>query len=121
LNTNVQLRIFVINTPDDLSPLKLRGWLLQQAREIQDISAEHVDQDVSDKTPALRFPQKKFDGLLQGIVDKFPAIHGIELVEVEHSLTNEEMQLAARDADAELTELGNSLDECLERQGKPKH
>ena len=73
------------------------------------------------KRQRFAFTQKKLDGLLRGFVDKFPAIHGIELVEVEHSLTNEEMQLAARDADAELTELGNSLDEYLERQGRPKH
>lgn len=124
LNTNVQLRISVINTPDDLSPLKLRGWLLQQAREIQDISAEHAYTRIKlflTKRQRFAFTQKKLDGLLQGIVDKFPAIHGIELVEVEHSLTNEEMQFAARDADAELTELGNSLDEYLEQLGKPKH
>jgi hypothetical protein len=61
------------------------------------------------------------DVLLQGIVDKFPAIHGVELVEVERSLTNEQMQAATEDANVELAELSNSLDEYLEQQGKPKH
>jgi hypothetical protein len=124
LNTNVQLRISVINTPDELSPLKLRGWLLQQAREIQDMSAEHAYTRIKlflTKRQRFAFTQKKLDGLLQGIVDKFPAIHGIELVEVEQSLTNDEMQAAAKDADAEVTELRNSLDEYMEQQGKPKH
>lgn len=121
---NLQLRISVINTPDELSPLKLRGWLLQQAREIQDMSGERAYTRIKlflTKRQRFAFTQKKLDGLLQGIVDKFPAIHGIELVEVEQPLTNEQMQAAAKDADAELTELSNSLDEYLAQQGKPKH
>lgn len=124
MNTNLQLRISVINAPGDLSPLKLRGWLLQQAREIQDMSAEHAYTRIKlflTKRQRFAFTQKKLDGLLQGIVDKFPAIHGIELVEVERSLTNEQMQAAAKAANGELTELRDSLDEYLEQQGKPKH
>lgn len=124
MNSNVQLRISVINTPDDLSPLKLRGWLLQEAREIQDMSAEHAYTKIKlflTKRQRFAFTQKKLDGLLQGIVDKFPAIHGIELVEVEQSLTNEEMQAVSKDADAELAELRNSLDEYLKQQAEPKH
>lgn len=107
-----------------MSPLKLRGWLLQQAREIQDMSAEHAYTRIKlflTKRQRFAFTQKKLDSLLQGIVDKFPAIHGIELVEVEQSLTNEEMQAAAKDADAELTGLRNSLDEYMKQQGRPKH
>lgn len=103
---------------------KLRGWLLQQAREIQDMSAEHAYTRIKlflTKRQRFAFTQKKLDGLLQGIVDKFPAIHGIELVEVEQSLTNDEMQSVAKDADAELAKIRNSLDEYLEQQGRPKH
>lgn len=104
--------------------LKLRGWLLHQAREIQDMSAERAYTRIKlflTKRQRFAFTQKKLGGLLQGIVDKFPAIHGIELVEVEQSLTNEEMQAVSKDADAELAELRNSLDEYLEQQAKPKH
>jgi DNA-binding PucR family transcriptional regulator len=114
----------VINAPDDLSPLKLRGWLMQQAREIQDMSGDHAYTRIRlflTKRQRFAFTQKKLDVLLQGIVDKFPVIHGIELVEVDRSLTNEEMQAAAEDANVELAELSNSLDEYLEQQGKPKH
>lgn len=124
MNTNVQLRMSVINAPDDLSPLKLRGWLMQQAREIQDMSDQHAYTRIRlflTKRQRFAFTQKKLDVLLQGIVDKFPDIHGVELVEVERSLTNEQMQAAAEDANVELAELSNSLDEYLEQQGKPKH
>lgn len=124
MNTNVQLRMSVINAPDDLSPLKLRGWLMQQAREIQYMSGQHAYTRIRlflTKRQRFAFTQKKLDVLLQGIVDKFPAIQGVELVEVEQSLTNEEMQAAAKDANVELAELSNALDEYLEQRGKPKH
>lgn len=88
------------------------------------MSAEHAYTRIKlflTKRQRFALPQKKLDGLLQGIVDKFPAIHGIELVEVEQSLTNEQMHAAAKDADAELTELRNSLDEYLDQQGQLKH
>lgn len=117
--TNVQLRISVINTPDDLSPLKFRGWLLEQAREIQEMSGEHAYTRIKlflTKRQRFAFTQKKLDALLQGIVDKFPAIHGVELVEVEKSLTNQEMQEASERATAELDELRESLDEYLGKQ-----
>lgn len=88
------------------------------------MSAEHAYTRIKlflTKRQRFAFTQRKLDALLKGIVDKFPAIHGIELVEVEQSLTNEEMQAVAKAADAELTELRNSLDEYMEQQGKPKH
>lgn len=121
----MQLRISIVNTPDDLSPLKLRGWLLQQAREIQEMSSEHAYTRIKlflTTRQRFAFTQKKLDVLLQGIVDKFPAIHGIELVEVNKSLTNQEMQTASEHANAELNELSKSLDGFLGKQkDKPLH
>lgn len=119
LETNVQLRISVINTPDDLSPLKMRGWLLQQAREIQEMSSEHAYTRIKlylTKRQRFAFTQKKLDMLLQRIVDKFPAIHGIDLVEVDKSLTNQEMQAVSEYANAELNDLSKSLDNFLGKQ-----
>lgn len=125
MDTNVQLRISVINTPDDLTPLKLRGWLLQQAREIQEVSSEYAYTRIKlflTKRQRFAFTQKKLDTLLQRIVDKFPAIHRIELVEVDKSLTNQEMQVATEYADAELKELSKSLSDFLGKQpDNPPH
>jgi hypothetical protein len=124
LNTNVQLRISVLNAPDDLSPLKLRGWLLQQAKEIQEISGEGVYTRIKlflTIRQRYAFTQKKLDVLLQGIVDKFPAIHGIELLASENSLTSEEMKAVSADAKSELNEMSRSLDDFLNKKSKPTH
>jgi hypothetical protein len=53
LNTNVQLRISVINRPDDLPALKLHGWLMQQVRGVQEMHdmlslAQHFHMHKSD-------------------------------------------------------------------------
>lgn len=104
MNDNFQLRVSVINVPDDLSPLKLRGWLLQQAREIQEISSEHSYTEIKlflSKRQRFAFPPKKLDALLQGIVDKFPAIHRVALCEVERTLDAGQMHDAIVMADQE--------------------
>jgi hypothetical protein len=124
LNTNVQLRISVINAPDDLSPLKLRGWLLQQAREIQEMSGEHAYTRIKlflTTRQRFAFTQKKLDVLLQGIVDKFPAIHGIELLASEKPLNVEEMNAVSAAANSELNEMRKSLDDFLENSKPTRH
>ena len=120
---NVQLRLSIINTPDDLSPLKLRGWLLQQAREIQEMSSDYAYTRIKlflSKRQRFAFTQRKLDVLLQGIVDKYPAIHSIELAEVEKSLTNDQIQDACNMASAELNELSGSLDELMSKRTDTK-
>jgi hypothetical protein len=79
-----------INTPDNLSPLELRGWLMQQTKEIKDMLGEHAYTRIRlflTKRQGFAFTQKKRDVLLQGIFNKFRAIHRIELIEVEQPLT----------------------------------
>jgi hypothetical protein len=124
LNSNIQLRISVINAPDDLSPLKLRGWLLGQAREIQAMSTKNAYIRIKlflTTRQRFSFTQKKLDVLLQGIVDKFPAIHGIELISGDQSLTVQEMKVASDLANSELEEMGKSLDSFLSKQPDKTH
>lgn len=111
---HVQLRISILNAPDDLSPLKLRGWLQQQAKEIQELSASQAFTRIKlflTKKQRYGITQKKLDVLLQGIVDKHSAIHGIELIEVEKPLNVAEMEEASTMASSELNELAKSIDE----------
>lgn len=113
---NIQLRISIINVPSELSPLKLRGWLQLQAKEIQELSLEHAYTRIKlflTKRQRYAFTQKKLDLLLQGIVDKHPAIHGIELIEVDKPLGIAEMSEVSAMANSELTEMKESLDEFL--------
>lgn len=121
--TNIKLRISILNAPDDLSPLKLRGWLMQQAKDIQEISGENGYVQIKlflTRRQRFAFTQKKLDTLLQGIVDKFPAIHRIELGEVETSLSNEQMRDAAEQAELDLQALSASLDNYLSKKTDTK-
>lgn len=113
---HVQLRISILNVPDDLSPLKLRGWLQQQAKEIQELSTSHAYTRIRlflTKKQRYGFTQKKLDVLLQGIVDKHSAIHGIELIEVETPLDVAEMKEASTMASSELNEMAKTLDKIV--------
>lgn len=120
---NIQLRISILNVPGDLSPLKLRGWLLQQAREIEERSSGLAYTRIKlflSRRQRFAYTQKKLDALLQGIVDKFPSIHGIELAEVEQSLTNDQLKEVSGLANAELQDLSASLDEFLSKHPDTK-
>lgn len=109
-----QLRICLLNPTEDITALKLRGWLQAEAAKID-------DQDSKDDHILLRlflakrvrygFTPQKLDALLQGIVDKYPNIESIQLVEVEHPLTLDQMREEAEIAQEELNEMGSSLDD----------
>lgn len=110
--SNMQLRMTILNVPDDLSALKLRGWLLQQASDIQDSAPANSFVRIRvylTQKQRLVFTQKKLDALLQSIVTKHAAIHGIELIQVQTMLTNDEMREAEQAARAELDEMAGKL------------
>ncbi|MBW7567811.1 hypothetical protein KIF53_15500 [Chromobacterium subtsugae] len=100
-----QLRICLLNPAEDISALKLRGWLQSEVAKI-DQQASNGDLVLLRLylTQPVRFgfaPQK-LGVLLQSIVDKYSNIHSIELVEVKRPLTIEEMQKEAEAAQKEL-------------------
>lgn len=109
---NVQMRISIINVPDDLSPLKLRGYLRDEATDIQRISAKNSYAVIRLFLPdRIRFgyTQNKLDGLLEDIVDKFPSIFKIELIPVKLSLNAQQMEEEALAAQGSLQELIDEL------------
>lgn len=101
-----QLRISILNAPDDLTPLKLRGWLRSEAESIQGlVKGEHdmivIRLFLPDRL-RLATTQKQLDKLLQGIVDRFPNIYRVELRPVTTALTAGEMAQAAEEGQADL-------------------
>ena len=109
---NVQMRISIINVPDDLSPLKLRGYLRDEATDIQRISAKNCYAVIRLFLPdRIRFgyTQKKLDGLLEDIVGKFPSIYKIELVPVPRSLNAQQMEEETLAAQGHLQEMIEDL------------
>jgi hypothetical protein len=119
---NVHLRISVISVPGSLSALKLRGWLQQQAQEIQDASGEQAYVQIKlflTKRQRFSLPPDKFDKMLNSIVDGFSAIHSIELVIGEQELTSGQMLAEAAKANVELNEMVELLDEKLGKDKGP--
>lgn len=100
---NIPFRISALNIPDDLSPLKLRGYLQREAANIQRLSGGKGYTIIRLFLPErlrLQFTQKKLDVLLQSIVDKHPAIHRVELERTERPLTLAEMVEVGRQEEA---------------------
>lgn len=100
-----QIRISLLNPGADISPLRLRGWLQNEAAQIS-ARCEPGDGAIVRLflTRKLRFgfTQQKLDTLLQTIADKTPGIVRIETLVVEAPLTPDQMQEEIRIADADL-------------------
>lgn len=119
---NFQLRMSVLNVPGELSALKLRGWLQQQALEIQGSSGDQAFVHIKlflTKKQRFAFTQKKLDKLLSSIVDGYAAIHRIELLVVEAALTPAQMQEEVARANAEFQEMVESFDDQVGLEKAP--
>lgn len=120
--TNLRLRISVLNVPGDLSHLKVRGWLQQQAQEIQASAGEqgyvHIKLFLT-KQQRYAFAPNKLDKLLKSIVDGYPSIHRIVLVIVDNELTPLQMQEEVARANDDLHEMAESLDKKFGPQKGP--
>ncbi len=101
-----QLRLSILNAPDDLTPLKLRGWLRSEAESIQGLAKDKHDLIMIrlflPERLQLATTQRQLDKILQGIVDRFPNIFRVELRPVAKSLTVIEMGQAAEEAQTDL-------------------
>jgi len=104
-----RLRLSILNAPDDMTPLKLRGWLRGEAASIQGLAKGEHDMIVIrlflPERLRLATTQKQLDKILQGIVDRLPNIHRIELRPVSQALTAIEMSRAAEEAKTDLQEM----------------
>lgn len=109
-----QLRISILNIPEELTPLKLRGWLRHEAQDIQagckenDLVIIRVFIPISLK---LRITQRELDKIFQAIVEKMPNIQRIEYIETKNQLSNEELEVQAQDAKDDLAEMVKHLEE----------
>lgn len=109
-----RLKMSILNTDDNLSPLKFRGWLRGEAEDIQASAVEFdliIIRLFMPEKLRLLLTQKKLDSILQGITDKLPNIYRIELIRVQKSLDHQEMSEAAELAKSDLNEIAKELSE----------
>ena len=104
-----QYRYSILQVPEAVTPLKLRGHLRKEIEAVQATAKNEEDiilisLFVLEKV-LFGLGQKKVDSILHGIVAKCPNIQRIELEPLSRPLSAEEMQEAAEDAQANLEAL----------------
>ena len=103
-----QFRITILNPTEEVSALKLRGWLQSEAEQIDAMTGDDdlvIIRLFLMERVRYGLTQKKLDTILQGITDKFPSIYRVELFLVKQPLTIVQMQEEAAQANAELEEM----------------
>lgn len=111
-----KLRMSILNVTPDISALKFRSWIKEQAVDIQ-INADDTDFIVIRLFMPLKliraFGRSKLNKLLGEIAHAFPNVYRIDLREVEHSLTVPQMQEESvrgqEDLSSIIEEIGGSL------------
>ena len=104
-----QYRYSILQVPEAVTPLKLRGHLRKEIEAVQ-ATAKNEEDIILIRLIVLEkvlfgLGQKKVDSILHGIVAKCPNIQRIELEPLSRPLSAEEMQEAAEDAQANLEAL----------------
>ena len=104
-----QYRYSILQVPEAVTPLKLRGHLRKEIEAVQ-ATAKNEEDIILIRLFVLEkvlfgLGQKKVDSILHGIVAKCPNIQRIELEPLSRPLSAEEMQEAAEDAQANLEAL----------------
>jgi hypothetical protein len=119
----VEFHRTVLNIPLNVTPLKFQEWLRKEAAEIQKSCNDSSFAIIKLFLPLrirLAFPRVELDQFLQDIPNTFPNIHWIDVVQVEHSYSDEEMAIIRESEEQRIAELSRSVDEFLKSQSYKK-
>jgi hypothetical protein len=119
----VEFRRTVLNVPMAITPLKFKKWLKDEAEGIQSACTESSFAIIKLFLPLrirLAFPRKELDEFLQDIPNTLPNIHWIDVVQVESSLSEDEMAVVRELEQEKIEELSRSVSEFLRAQSIKK-
>ena len=119
----VEFRTTVLNVPHSVTPLKFLGWLKQEADAVQANCTDSSFAIIKLFLPMrirLAFIRKELDSFLQSIPDTHPNIHWIDVVQVENSLNDNEMEIIREEENKGITKLTQSVEEFLRTQANKK-
>ncbi|MDQ9170377.1 hypothetical protein Q8A64_08125 [Oxalobacteraceae bacterium R-40] len=119
----VEFRRTVLNVPMTVTPLKFKIWLRNEAEQIQNACSESCFAIIKLFLPMrvrLAFQRKELDEFLQDIPNTFPNIHWVDVVQVENSLSEEEMAVIRELEQEKVEELSKSVSEFLRAQPAKK-
>ncbi len=112
----VEFRRTVLNVPMTVTPLKFKKWLMDEAEQIQNACSESCFAIIKLFLPMrirLAHPRSELDALLQEIPNTFPNIHWVDVVQVEKSLSDEEMAVIRELEQEKIEELSKSVSAFL--------
>lgn len=107
----MKVRMTLLNVPDEISPLKLRGYLRQ---EIKSVCSQYPDDQVMIKVTvtfrSLGMNGKKIDALFNMMVDTVPNLFRIEHVVMNAMPTMAEIDALLADMRADMAELSAHME-----------
>lgn len=107
-----QVRFSILNLPENLNPLKLKGYLRKEVNDIQEGCQENdlvlirVFMPMSIKS---RISGREIDKIFNSLIEKLPNIERIECVQVKNQLSLAELETASQDAKTEIDEITEML------------
>lgn len=108
-----QVRFSILNLPENLNPLKLKGYLRKEVNDIQEGCQENdlvfirVFMPMSIKS---RISGREIDKIFNSLIEKkLPNIKRIECVQVKNQLSLAELETASQDAKTEINEITEML------------
>ncbi len=119
----VEFHRTVLNVPMTVTPLKFEKWLREEAEHIQSACSESSFAIIKLFLPMrirLAHPRKELDDLFKEIPNTFPSIHWIDVVQVESSLSDEEMLVIRELEQQKIEALSKSVSEFLRAQPMKK-
>lgn len=120
---NVEFKTSVLNVPLAITPLKFLRWLEDEASAIHCSCTESSFAIIKLFLPMrirLAFTRQQLDEFLQGLPNTYPHIHWIDVVQVEHSLSEEEMLIIREEQQRRIVNLANSVDKFLRSRSLKK-
>lgn len=104
-----KFKISILTPSEDISALKLRGWLYAEAEQINNTMTGEYDYAFIrlfiQNRVRFAFTKKKIDALMQGVTEKFENIFQVELFVVDKPLSFEQIQEEHTRANIELSEM----------------
>lgn len=119
-----QVRFSILNLPENLNPLKLKGYLRKEVNDIQEVCQENdlvfirVFMPISIKS---RISGREIDKIFNSLIEKLPNIERIECVQVKNQLSYAELETASQDAKTEIDEITEMLKHHIDENPLTHH
>jgi hypothetical protein len=120
---NVEFWTTVLNVPDAITPLKFQAWLLNEVDSVQKNCLDSSFVIIKLFLPMrirLAFMRDELNKFLQDIPGTYPNIHWVDVVQVNDSLTSDELAAIQAKQQNEILNLNKSVNDFLRNNTNKK-